>query len=141
MELTHLALQRLFATELGGGSGRGLYRLSPGAKTNILLLDEPVSHLDIKYQVEILSLLKELSARGILVLAVLHDINLASQFCDEILIMKEGTMLCRGNPAEVITPQNIGTAFSTDVEIFDNPSTQRPYIVLQKKKITRLRAV
>jgi len=143
MELTHTwHLKDRIATELSGGERQRVYiARALTQQPKIMLLDEPVSHLDIKYQVEVLDLLKELSSRGILILAVLHDINLASQFCDEIMIMREGNILSRGKPAEVITPQNIGSAFSIDVEIFDNPCTQTPYVVPRKKKKTRLKAV
>ena len=144
MELTHTwSLKDRIATELSGGERQRVYIARALAqKPKILLLDEPVSHLDIKYQVEILNLLKELSStRGILVLAVLHDINLASQFCEEIIIMKEGTILSRGKPAEVITSRNIGDAFSIDVEIFNNPYNQTPCVVPQKTAKIRLKAV
>ena len=143
MELTDTwLLKDRVATQLSGGERQRVYIARALAqKPKIILLDEPISHLDVKYQAETLYLLKELSVQGILVLAVLHDINLASQFCDEILVMKEGAILCSGRPAEVITPLNISTAFAVDIEIFDNPHTQTPYVVPQKKKISRLKAV
>jgi len=131
MEMTHTwHLRDRVATELSGGERQRVYIARALAQNpKILLLDEPVSHLDLRFQVEILSLLKDLSARGILVLAVLHDINLASQFCDEILILHEGSVLSRGQPTQVITYQNIESAFSVNVEILDNPLANTPYIV------------
>ena len=83
--------------ELSGGERQRVYIARALAqKPKILLMDEPVSHLDIKYQIEILSLVNDLSSNGILVITVLHDINLASQFCDEIFIMKEGKIMDSG---------------------------------------------
>ncbi len=131
MTLTHTwEFRNRFINELSTGERQRVYIARALAQQpKILLLDEPVSHLDIKYQVEVLNLLKELTCQGILVLVVLHDINLASQFCDEIMIMKDGTVLCRGTSAEVLLVQNISHAFSVDVKILDNPLTRTPYIV------------
>ena len=143
MELTHTwVLKDRVATQLSGGERQRVYIARALAqKPKIILLDEPVSHLDIKYQAETLYLLKELSAKDILVLAVLHDINLASQFCDDLLVMKDGSILCSGKPSDVITPQNISAAFTVDIEIFDNPYTQTPYVVPKRTKKSRLKAV
>lgn len=122
--------------ELSGGERQRVYIARALAqKPKILLMDEPVSHLDIKYQIEILSLVNSLSAKGILVITVLHDINLASQFCDEIFIMKEGKIMASGDPEKVLTPDNIKSAFSIEVELLDNPITHSPYVIptLNKK--------
>ncbi|MCR4443181.1 MAG: ABC transporter ATP-binding protein [Peptococcaceae bacterium] len=144
MEMTHTwHLRDRAATELSGGERQRVYIARALAqKPRVLLLDEPVSHLDLRFQVEILNLLTELSARGILVLVVLHDINLASQFCDEIIIMHEGAVLSRGKPAEVINNQNIESAFSINVQILDNPLVNTPYIVPSAaKKNIKLKVV
>ncbi|MBZ2174537.1 ABC transporter ATP-binding protein [Schnuerera sp. xch1] len=116
--------------KLSGGERQRVYIARALAQNpKILLMDEPVSHLDIKYQIEILSLVKDLSLNGILVITVLHDINIASQFCDEIFIMKEGKIIDSGYPKNVITPNNIKSAFSIDVELFENPTTHIPYVI------------
>lgn len=127
--------------DLSGGERQRVYIARALAqKPKILLMDEPVSHLDIKYQIEILSLVNRLSLKGILVITVLHDINLASQFCDKIFIMKEGQIMGSGSPKKVLTFDNIKSAFSIDVELLDNPITNIPYIVptLNKKKQFRV---
>lgn len=123
--------------ELSGGERQRVYIARALAqKPKILLMDEPVSHLDIKYQIEILSLVNSLSLKGILVITVLHDINLASQFCDEIFIMKEGKIMASGDPEKVLTPDNIKSAFSIEVELLNNPITHSPYVIptLNRKK-------
>lgn len=143
MELTHTwQLKDRLATELSGGERQRVYiARALSQKPKLLLLDEPVSHLDIKYQVEILTLLKNLAQNGILVLAVLHDINLASQFCEELIIMKEGSILSRGKPQDILSPKNIRTAFSVNVAVIPNLLTQTPYIVPLTSQITNLKGV
>lgn len=137
MALTYTShLQDRLATELSGGERQRIYIARALAqKPRILLLDEPIAHLDIKYQVEILTLLKNLSQKGILILTVLHDINLAAQFCEEIIMMKEGTIISRGKPRDILSPKNISTVFSLDVEIIPHPLTNTPYIIPLTSKI------
>ncbi|MCM8900946.1 ABC transporter ATP-binding protein [Caldicoprobacter algeriensis] len=115
---------------LSGGERQRVYIARALAqRPKILLMDEPVSHLDIKYQIEILSLVRGLASTGLLVIVVLHDINLASEFCDEILIMKEGQMIACGPPAEVLTRDNMISAFSVDASIIENPVSGKPYVI------------
>lgn len=128
--------------ELSGGERQRVYIARALAqKPSILLMDEPVSHLDIKYQIEILSLAKELSSKGILVITVLHDINLTSQFCDEIFIMKKGQIMDSGSPEKVLKPDNIKSAFSINVELLNNPNTQIPYVIPILNKIKQFKVV
>ncbi|MBM7581613.1 iron complex transport system ATP-binding protein [Caldicoprobacter guelmensis] len=115
---------------LSGGERQRVYIARALAqKPRILLMDEPISHLDIRYQLEILSLVRSLAFKGLLVIAVLHDINLASEFCDQVLIMKDGQMIACGSPAKVLTRENIMTAFSVDAKIVENPVSGRPYVI------------
>lgn len=131
MELTNTwTFKEKSLNELSGGEKQRVYIARALAqKTNILLLDEPVSHLDIKYQVEILTLLKKLSQKGHLVLTVLHDLNLVAQFCDQVMIMKEGTILSQGVPGQILVPSNIQDAFSIKVDVLNHPSTNIPYVI------------
>ena len=105
-------------TNLSGGERRRVYiamTLLQGA--GLLLLDEPLANLDIKYQVELIKLLKDLrDRRNISVVMALHDINIAFQF-DRIMLIKEGNMLSIGSPEEVITGEILKEAFDVEVEI------------------------
>jgi len=97
----------------------------------VLLLDEPTSHLDISHQTEIFGLLKRLQEdKGLTVLTVLHDINLAALYCDKLMLLTEGRMVTQGCPESVITEENIKSVYKTNVLINKNPRTGSPYIML-----------
>lgn len=103
---------------LSGGEKRRVYiamTLLQGA--GLVLLDEPLANLDIRYQIELLRLLKELRAsRGITVIMALHDINIALQF-DTLLLIKEGEIIGTGTPDAVLTRNLLKTAFDVEVDI------------------------
>jgi iron complex transport system ATP-binding protein len=98
----------------------------PGA---LLLLDEPLSAMDALYQHQTLGILKALTQKNYLVMAVLHDINLAAQYADRILMMKNGKRWCDGPPAAVINALNIYTVFSIEAEVMVHPATLTPYVM------------
>jgi iron complex transport system ATP-binding protein len=100
----------------------------------ILLLDEPTAHLDINHQIEIMSLLKKLADSGLIVIAVIHDLNLASQFCSKILMMKDGRIFAFGKPKDVLTPENIKEVFGIDVIVRKHPITGSYYVLPVKLK-------
>ena len=101
----------------------------------VLFLDEPTSHLDIGHQVKILNLLKELNQKQkITVLIVLHDLNLASEYCDRIILLNKGEVFSSGTPAEVLSYQAIEEVYKTVVIVNSNPLTGHPHILLGKKE-------
>lgn len=114
--LTGKANARL--TDLSGGERRRTFiamTLLQGA--GLLLLDEPLANLDIKYQIELVKLLKNLRAtRNIAVVMALHDINIALQF-ENVMLIKEGNIIGSGKPDEVLTSNVLKQAFDVDVEI------------------------
>jgi iron complex transport system ATP-binding protein len=87
----------------------------------LLLLDEPVSHLDIKYQHQLLKEAKQLCTNNVAVMAVLHDINLALKYADRILFMKDGALVKELNKKEAITASLLKEVFDVDAKIFDMP--------------------
>ena len=105
-------------TALSGGERRRVFlamTLLQGA--GVLLLDEPLANLDIRYQIEFLKLLHRLKeTRGISVVMALHDINIALQF-ENVVLLKDGTVLGSGDPAEVLSGGMIRTAFGVEIEV------------------------
>lgn len=114
----------------GGERQRVLMARALAQEPDVLLLDEPTSHLDISFQFEIMDLVKSLNKeRGLTVLAVLHDLNLAAQYCDRLMVMGQGTIQADGLPENVITSENIRKVYSAEVWVRRHPTTQRPYII------------
>ena len=122
----HLAQRR--AGELSGGEKQRLtIARALAQKPGIILLDEPTSHLDINYQIETLELISELCKKeGWAVLAALHDLNLAAQYCDRIIMLNKGRIFNEGTPCEVVTAVNVKRVYGADVCISSHPVNRLP---------------
>jgi iron complex transport system ATP-binding protein len=118
--------------ELSGGEKQSVIIAKALAQdTDVLLLDEPTSSLDIKHQIFIYRLLERLrNERGKTIVAVSHDINLASLFCQRVILLKNGRVVREGTPNEVITKPLIEEVYETEVEIVR--SGEVPFIRLKK---------
>lgn len=101
----------------------------PGA---LLLMDEPVSNMDLQYQQQTLAIVAALAKRGFMVITVLHDINIAAQYADRILLLKNGRKWHDGTPAEVLNPRNVYNVFAIEAEVILNTHTLKP-VVLPKE--------
>jgi iron complex transport system ATP-binding protein len=122
-------LRDKFITELSGGEvQRVIAARALSQETEIILLDEPTSHLDIQYQIEFLNIFRSLKSDKIII-AVLHDLNLASIFSDEIILINEGQVKAIGKPWEVINKENIKSVYNLLVEVLENPISKCPYII------------
>ena len=95
----------------------------------VLLLDEPVSHLDIRHQMQTLELLAGLNEKGLTILMILHDLNLASEFCSRILLLSQGRVSADGAPAATLTYQHIEEAYGTVVVVRENPLSGKPLVL------------
>lgn len=101
----------------------------------LLFLDEPTSHLDICHQIEILDLLKRLNRNtDLTVVIVLHDLNLASEYCNRLILLEGGRIYKEGTPNEILTYQNIEAVYKTIVVVKENPISSKPYIILVSKE-------
>ncbi|MBN1953064.1 MAG: ABC transporter ATP-binding protein [Bacteroidales bacterium] len=103
---------------------------------DLLLLDEPTSHLDISHQVQILNLIQSLSAElGLTVLMIIHDLNLAGEYCDYLMLLNKGKLHSKGTPEEVLTYTTIEEVYETVVITQTNPLSKRPVVFLVSNKM------
>ncbi|MBX3069421.1 MAG: ABC transporter ATP-binding protein [Thermomicrobiales bacterium] len=118
---------RTVDTLSGGERQRAWIALALAQESGVLLLDEPTTFLDVRYQLEVLSLVRRLNAeRGITVGWVLHDLNQAAAFSDHIIMLRDGEIAVQGSPLEVMTPAAIGQVFGIDVSVIPHPLGQVP---------------
>jgi iron complex transport system ATP-binding protein len=117
--------------ELSGGQRQRVWvAMALAQDTDLLLLDEPTTYLDINHQVELLDLLTDLNrASGKTVVLVLHDLNLACRYADHIIAMKKGTIVAEGPPREVIDAGVVTDVFGLDCEVVPDPVSGTPMIV------------
>ena len=94
-------------------------------EAELIILDEPTNHLDIKYQYQIMNILKR---QDMTVFTSVHDLNIASLYCDRIVVLKKGDLVKIGTPEEVITPEMIHYLYGIDSEVRINKTTGRPQI-------------
>ncbi|HOL21785.1 MAG TPA: ABC transporter ATP-binding protein [bacterium] len=126
--------------EIGQYRKRKVWELSDGEKqrvfiaqvitqqASVIILDEPVSHLDIGHSFKIMDIIKEINRSGITVISVLHELNLASEYCTKLLLLNKGSIFSEGTAEEVITYQNIEKVYQTKVLVYKNPHTGKPYV-------------
>jgi iron complex transport system ATP-binding protein len=116
--------------ELSGGERqRVVVARALAQETPLLLLDEPTAHLDIGHQAGVLGLMRTLCReQGKAVLAVVHDLTLAAQYCDRMVMLSQGAVVAAGDPAEVLTPALLEDVYGVPVDVFPHPSTGRPVV-------------
>lgn len=132
----HLS-ERLMNTLSGGEQqrvhwARVLAQLGSLYDGKCLFLDEPISSLDLAHQHELLSLARSFTREGGAVVAVLHDLNLAAEYADRILLLRQGSLVCEGKPWEVFTEETVRATFGLPVRIATHPVTQGPWIVAER---------
>jgi iron complex transport system ATP-binding protein len=120
MEITHtLKHKDKPVAELSGGQKQRVWiAMALAQDTKILFLDEPTTYLDIRYQLQILKLIRQLNREfGITIVMVLHDINQSLYYSDEIVAMKGGKIIAQGQPEEVITTELVKEVYDVDLQI------------------------
>lgn len=121
---------RLLEHLSGGQRQRAWIAMTLAQQGEILLLDEPTSYLDLAHQIEILNLVRELiDERGVTVVAVLHDLNQAARYADNMVLLKDGNIRTEGTPDEVLTPANVRDVFGVDVRVIADPETNTPLCI------------
>ena len=127
---THHLANRSIDEVSGGEKQRAIIARALTQEPKILLLDEPTLHLDINHQLEVLELIKKLARKNnLIVVLVSHDLNLASRYCDRLLLLKSGKIYSMGEPQEVLTPRSIKEVYNIDADINYNPKTRSLNIV------------
>ena len=102
---------------------------------DLLLLDEPTSHLDISHQMQILNLIQQLNENmNLTVLMIIHDLNLAAEYCNYLVMMNEGEIFIKGAPKEVLDYTNIEEVYKTVVITHENPLSKKPVVLLVSEK-------
>ena len=117
--------------ELSGGQRQRVWiAMALAQGTDLLLLDEPTTYLDLAHQVEMLDLLADLNARrGTTVVMVLHDLNLAARYADHLVAMADGAVVAEGPPAEVVTEDIVRGVFGLDCRVITDPVSRTPLVV------------
>jgi iron complex transport system ATP-binding protein len=117
--------------EMSGGQRQRVWiAMALAQETDLLLLDEPTTYLDLSHQVEVLDLLTDLNRRrGTTVVIVMHDLNLACRYADHLIAMSDGRIARQGPPSAVITPSTMREVFSMRATIIDDPVSHTPTVI------------
>ncbi len=126
-----LALAERNVDELSGGQRQRVWiAMALAQETEVLLLDEPTTYLDLAHQVEVLDLVTDLNRRrGTTVAIVLHDLNLAARYADNVIAMKAGAVVAEGTPREVVTEELVRSVFNLESRVIPDPVTGTPLII------------
>ncbi|MFE2292508.1 ABC transporter ATP-binding protein [Streptomyces sp. NPDC059452] len=113
----------------GGQRQRVWISMTLAQGTDLLLLDEPTTYLDLAHAIDVLDLVDDLHESGCTVVMVLHDLNLATRYSDNLVVMRAGSILAQGHPRDVITAELLYEAFGLQAKVIDDPVGDRPLIV------------
>lgn len=133
----------MFLTEVLGLKNREISSLSGGERQRVflaralaqdpklLLLDEPTTHLDIGHIIHLFEIIQKLiKEKNMTILCVMHDLNLASEYCDRLILLNRGGILKIGKPEEVINQKNIKEVYKADIKVQRNPVSSKPYVLM-----------
>ena len=127
--LTDLADRRLDSLS-GGERQRAWIAMTLAQETGVLLLDEPTTYLDVRHQIDLMTLVEHLrDDHGMTIVMVLHDLNQAARHADRIVALRNGCVRADGRPGEVLTPTILKDVFDVDAVVIEDPVTSRPLFV------------
>lgn len=126
--------ERIVTSLSGGERQRVFIARALAQQTPLLLLDEPTTHLDIGYQAEVLDTVKDIQRNAeVTVVAAMHDLSLAAQYCDRLAVLGKGKIIALGPPQEVITSELLSDAFDAEVIIVPHPDGASPIVMPRRK--------
>ena len=117
---------RSFSTLYGGEQQRVILARALAQQTPCLILDEPTNHLDIKYQLQLMNIVKNLHRT---VISAVHDLNIAALYCDYLYVMKDGAVFASGTPEEILTPALIRAVYEVDCEVERHRATGKLHVI------------
>jgi iron complex transport system ATP-binding protein len=120
--------ERDVTTLSGGERQRVMLAKALAQQPRLLLLDEPSNHLDIAAQLSVLGLLRTLAESGVTVLAALHDLNLATAYCDHVIVLRGGRVFAAGATSAVLTPALLSQVYGVRATVLEHPRTGRPLV-------------
>ena len=130
LDVAHLGM-RLITNVSGGERQRAVIARALAQEPKVLLLDEPTAFLDLHHQLDIARIIRRLNReRGLTVVLVSHDLNLASQYCDRLLLLREGEVVTVGSPEEVIARESLEPVYGCSVLVDRHPQSGRPRVTL-----------
>ena len=112
---------RTLDTLSGGERQRIFVSRALAQQPHVLLLDEPTSNLDILHQLKVISLVRKMVDDGLTAIAAIHDLQMAARYCDRLVLMKNGKILAKGSPEEVLTPETIQVSFGVKAAVYRDP--------------------
>jgi len=133
LDLTDIR-KKLYSKISGGERRRVSIARAMAQQTEVLLMDEAFANLDVNHQLEIMQLLWEINKEhNKLIILVSHNINLASEYCDRIIMLKKGKVIADGAPEKIVTPENIESLYNAKMKIVANPVTGKPNLIYPGK--------
>jgi iron complex transport system ATP-binding protein len=126
-----MALSNVLVDQLSGGQRQRCWiAMALAQDTNVLLLDEPTTYLDLKVQVELMQLLQRLSRdKNCAMAIVMHELNLAAAFADKLVMMKEGRIIQQGQPQDIFTEENLAEVFQLDAQVIIDSHANKPFCI------------
>lgn len=116
--------------QLSGGQRQRVWiALSLAQETDLLLLDEPTTFLDMAHQIDVLELLRELNAGGVTIVMVLHELNQAARYADHLVAVKDGVIVAQGDPATVMTEELVHDVFGMAAHVMTDPVSGSPLVI------------
>ncbi|HCG6547167.1 TPA: Fe(3+) dicitrate ABC transporter ATP-binding protein FecE [Vibrio parahaemolyticus] len=113
----------------GGQRQRAWIAMLMAQDTDVVMLDEPTTYLDLSHQVELMKLMRQMNDKGKTVVVVLHDLNQACRYCDHLVVLEKGQLVTQGTPQEVLTESMLASVFDLQARVFNDPISGTPMCV------------